>query len=303
MKDIKNLKISVHIPYYVSENYIDKSKLFHKVCSSYLELSKNVEIFVHTNKKIKNYNKKIKFIYHNLNKIHPFKLTWVCRKLMLKQINFYDIFIYGEDDLVFTKKNLNYWLKNRDTCLTNGFNLGFLRVEKRKKNNLLYSSDQISKVKRYVFLDNKKFAKLESSNSSFWIYAQNEIKKFSKTKYWNFNFKWVTVSGILLIREMAAVGWHGENMNGQYMDRYKATLIPIKKNKLINDSFIKHISNNYANNPAGLFGSLKVNNLLSKKLTLFKKRTLFNNMIKRFNFCLYYLLRFNLKKFFFYKIL
>jgi hypothetical protein len=293
---MKNFKISVHIPYYISDNYVDKSKLLKKVCSSYLKLSKNVKIFIHTNKKLKNNNKKIKFIFHDLSKIHPYKLTWVCRKLMLRQKNLFDIFIYGEDDLLFTKDNLNYWLKYKDICLNDDFNLGFLRVEKRKKNNLLYSSDQITKIKNYVLLKKEKFAKLESSYSALWVYTKEELKKFSKTKYWNFNFKWITVSGILLIREMSAVGWHGENMNGQYMNRYKATIIPIKNNKLNKASFIKHISNNYANNPAGLFGSLKVDCLLSKELNLFKERTLIFNLVKRFNFILYYLFRFNFKK-------
>jgi len=215
---------------------------------------------------------------------------------MLRQKNLFDIFIYGEDDLLFTKDNLNYWLKYKDICLNDDFNLGFLRVEKRKKNNLLYSSDQITKIKNYILLKEEKFAKLESSNSSLWVYTKEELKKFSKTKYWNFDFKWITVSGILLIREMAAVGWHGEDMNGQYMNRYKATIIPIKNNKLNKASFIKHISNNYANNPAGLFGSLKVDRLLSKELNLFKERTLIFNLVKKFNFILYYLFRFNFKK-------
>tara|TARA_B100000767_G_scaffold274341_1_gene307002 strand:+ start:1178 stop:2080 length:903 start_codon:yes stop_codon:yes gene_type:complete len=293
---MKSLRISVHIPYYISKNYVNKSSLLQKVCKSYLGLSKNVKIFIHTNKKIKSHNKKIKFIYHNLTKIHPFKLTWVCRKLMLKQINLYDVFIYGEDDLVFTKKNLNYWHKHKNVCLNNNFNLGFLRVEKRKQNNLLYSSDQISKIKKYVLLNNKKFAKLENSNSSFWIYTRNELKNFTKTKYWNFNYKWVTVSGILLIREMAAVGWHGEDMNGQFMNRYNATIIPIKKKKLVDGSFIKHISNNYANNPAGLFGSNKIDSLLSKKLDLFEKRNFLFEGIKRLKFYLYYFFRINLKE-------
>ena len=294
---MRSYKISVHIPYYIGTHYIDKSKLFKKVCDNYLKLSKNVEIFIHSNKKIKSSNKKIKFIYHNLNKLHSYKLTWLCRKLMLKQKNKYDIFIYGEDDILFTKKNYYYWLKYKDECLSNNYNLGFLRVEKRKENNLLYSSDQISKIKDCVILGNKKYAKLESSYCALWIYNRSELEEFSKTKYWNFDFKWITISGILLIREMSAIGWHGENMNGQYMNRYKATIIPMQKKKLFKDSFIKHISNNYANQPAGLFGSLKVDDLVSKRLKKFRKKTLMFKLIKRFYFYIYYFLRFNLKGF------
>ena len=90
-------------------------------------MSKNVKIFIHTNKKIKSHNKKIKFIYHNLSKIHPFKLTWVCRKLMLKQKNLYDMFIYGEDDLSDLQKKISITGSNKKKCLNDNFNLGIFK--------------------------------------------------------------------------------------------------------------------------------------------------------------------------------
>ena len=87
--------------------------------------------------------------------------------------------------------------------------------------------------------------KLENSNSSFWIYDKNEFKKFTNTKYWRFDYTWKTISGVWLTREMAAVGWHGENMGGEgSMNRYKATIIPLNNYKLNKDSFLKHLSNN-----------------------------------------------------------
>ena len=50
---MKNFKIAAHIPLYLKKPY-DKKKLknFKKVCSSLLKLSKNSQIFVHSNKKI-----------------------------------------------------------------------------------------------------------------------------------------------------------------------------------------------------------------------------------------------------------
>jgi hypothetical protein len=102
---------------------------------------------------------------------------------MFLQRNEYDFFIFGEDEIVFSKNNFNYWLKYKNKCIKNNFNLGFLRVEIRKKNNLLYLTDQISKIKYYVKIGNEKFAKLENSYCSFWIYDKNEFKKFIKTKY------------------------------------------------------------------------------------------------------------------------
>jgi hypothetical protein len=292
---MKNYKICVHIPFYVDSNFKKKNILLNKVCKSYLKLSTKLKIFVHTNKITKKNSKRINFILHNFKNDHPYKLTWKCRKLMFSQRNEYEIFIFGEDDIVFSRNNFKYWLKYKDKSIKNNFNLGFLRVEINKKNNLLYSTDQISKIKYYVNVDKKKFVKLENSNCSFWIYDKNEFKKFIMTKYWKFNWKWITISGILLIREMAAVGWHGEDMNGQFMNKYQATIIPLIHNKLDKNSYIKHISNKYANDPAGLFGTIKINNIMNENLKKLKIRNVTNQVILRLKFLIYRALRFNFK--------
>lgn len=294
---MKNYRISVHIPFYVDSNFKKKKILLNKVCKSYLQLSTKLKIFVHTNKITKKNSKRVNFILHDFKNDHPYKLTWKCRNLMFLQRNDYDFFIFGEDDIVFSKNNFKYWLKYKNDCIKNNFNLGFLRVEINKKNNLLYTSDQISKIKYYVKIANKKFAKLENSYCAFWIYDKNEFKKFIKTKYWKFYWKWITISGILLTREMAAVGWHGEDMNGQFMNRYKASIIPISNHNLEKNSFIRHISNRYANAPAGLFGTLKVNEILSDNLNNFKPHNFFSRSLKRLKFLLYRLVRFNIKNY------
>jgi hypothetical protein len=215
---------------------------------------------------------------------------------MFSQKDKYEIFIFGEDDIIFSKKNFNYWLKYKDLCIRNNYNLGFLRTEVKRKSNLLYSTDQVSKIKYHVNLYKKKFVKLENSNSSFWIYDKNEFQKFTQTKYWRFDWKWVTISGVLLIREMAAVGWHGENMGGEgSMNRYKATIIPLNNHKLNKNAFIKHLSNKYANNPAGLFGTMSINNIMSKKLIKFIPKNFFYQSTVRLKFFIYYFFRFNLK--------
>ena len=42
---------------------------------------------------------------------------------MFKQRKLYDFFIYSEDDILFTKKNFYYWLKYKDLCIKNDYNL------------------------------------------------------------------------------------------------------------------------------------------------------------------------------------
>ena len=52
---------------------------------------------------------------------------------------------------------------------------------------------------------------------------------------------------------MAAVGWHGQNMNGIDMGRYFGTIVPLKNGKVDNKSFLSHLPDNYANSKKGIF--------------------------------------------------
>jgi hypothetical protein len=217
---------------------------------------------------------------------------------MEKQKDDYDVFIYSEDDIYFTKNNFKYWLKYKDKCISNYYNLGFLRVEKNRKDNKLYSSDQITKSHYYVNLHKKKYLVLENPYCAFWIYDKSEFRKFIKTKWWKFNWSLRSKSGILHIREMAAWGWHGINMNGIDMDRYLASIIPLKVNRPDKNSFIRHLSDNYANSPMGLFGTYKIDSIVSKKLINFKPLTPLNKVFKRIKNVVYSILRVNVKSFF-----
>jgi len=295
---MKNFKICVHIPLYLEKSKKKQLNNFKKVCNSFLQLSKRTELFIHSNKKLKSHNKRVKFIPHSFKKSHPFKLTWYCRNLMESQKDDYDIFIYCEDDLLFTKKNFQYWLTHKDKCIQKNYNLGFLRVEVNKKNKKLYSTDQVEKSQYYVDLSKKKYVILANSNSSFWIYDKDEFSEFIKTKYWRFDWKWISISDILLIREMAAVGWHGQNMNGIDMGRYLATIVPLKKGKVEKKSFIRHLPDNYANAPRGLFGTLKMNDIVKKDLKKFTPISSLGRLFKRLKYMAYHLLRINIKRHF-----
>jgi len=296
MKINNNLKITVHIPFFYEEKKKNQLNFFKKVCLEHLNLSTKTKIYVHSNIVLTKLNKRIKFIKHSFEGSHPHKLTWVCRDLMKKQKNQFDIFIYCEDDILFTKKNLKYWLKYKDLCVSQGYNLGFLRVEKNKKNKHLYSADHIEKSKYTIKLDKTNFIIPSSPHCSFWIYDKKEFGEFVKTKYFNFKWKWTGISGVLLIREMASIGWHGINMNGTTMNRYKATIIPFK-NKLFNkDSFVRHLPGNYSACPAGLYGSFKVKDLIDEKLEEYEEQSFIANMLNKIRLIIYRMFRFNLKK-------
>ena len=145
---------------------------------------------------------------------------------------------------------------------------------------------------------NKKYAVLENPNSSTWIYDKNEFSKFVKTPFYNFNWKIKEFGSHNFDREMAAVGWHGRDISkGFDMGRYIATIIPLEKNKLDTNSFINHLSNKYSKNPSGLFGSIKIKDLLNKNLYTFIKPNIFEFWFNKIRYNLYSALRINLKDF------
>ena len=70
---------------------------------------------------------------------------------MEKQKNSYDFFVYTEDDILFTKKNFEYWKKYKDQCLSKKFNLGFVRVEDNKSKGLLFGRYFLQLVQIYFY--------------------------------------------------------------------------------------------------------------------------------------------------------
>lgn len=263
-KTIDFVKIVVHITHHVTNDLKEINKkniLLKKIINNYLSLSKSVNIFIHLNKKIKLKYKstKVHYILHKLKKEHPFYLSWKCRKIMEKQKNNYDVFVYTENDILFKKNNFNYWLKNKDICKNNGYNLGFIRVEDNKKKGL-YAIDVFVKLKKSISINDKKFV-INDINTycAFWIYDNDEFNKFIRSNVWK--FKWKTrFQHYGDIRAMSAIGWHG-----RFMGHYKNTLIPLKNRRLDTNSIIYHLENKYSITNHGP-GSLKVNRLLNKEL-------------------------------------
>ena len=273
------MKIAVHITSFYGDNYKERIIFLKKIIKNYQIISKKIDIFIHTNKVSKILeSKNVKFILHDLENKNPFYLSWLSRPMMEKQKDKYDCFIYSEDDILFSKKNFEYWLKYKEICLKNNHNLGFIRIE--KKNEEIFSTDLIKKINYFLKINNKVFAVNDvNSYCAFWIYDKKEFIKFTQSKFWNFTWKGKNIHAFYGIREMSAIGWHGKNMS-----RYKYTLIPMTKNKLNSDSYILHLTNNHAlsNHPVG-FGSIKKNDITEKKLIdihLKKKEPIFLKFLK-----------------------
>jgi hypothetical protein len=268
---MKNLKIAVHITHYSRKIY-EEEKILNKVIKTYLLISKNIKIFIHTNQKFISRNKRVSYIFHNIESEHPFYLSWKCRDLMADQKNDYDIYIYSENDILFSKKNFLYWKKYKDVCISRKLNLGFCRVEKKSNKNFL--TDIYYKLNQYIRLDNFFFL-INNKNPfcAFWIYDSKEFINFVNSDVWKFNWK-KNYQCFNDIRAMSAIGWHGINMN-----RYHYTVIPLSKRfKILNSSLIKHLRNNYAGTFHGP-GSLNLSNIVD--IHKLKKINLFIDILKK----------------------
>jgi hypothetical protein len=246
------MKIAVHITHYNqvgSQNTgplkLNKFDYLEKILKTYLSISKNIKIFIHTNdNKLISKNRKIAYIYHDLRKEHDHNiLTWKCRSLIKRQLKKFDIFIYSEDDILFTKKNLEYWHNYKNECLVENYNLGFLLCEYDNKKKDFYTVRINNKLSKYIFLNNNKYI-INDINPyyCFWIYDSKELEKFTRTKWWNFSWSGNNFNSFYGLAEMSAVGWHGKNM-----DRYHETILPLKNEEIVNGSLLHHLPNNYIN--------------------------------------------------------
>ena len=256
------MKICYHLTFYYDETRLKYINLILNEINNYQYVT---DVFIHCNtnfqldKIIKYSNGKIYIVTHNLNQENPFFLTWKHRDLMKKQLNFYDVFIYTEDDILIPKSALNYWQKYNEILNDNNYNLGFLRIE--KVNSIEYTTDIYYKYffKKKEQINNQLYL-INDINPycAMWIYNKKTFSEFVNSKYWNIS-NTPNIKKIYGIRESAAIGLHGKGNNW-----FKNTVIPFKNYELDEDCKIFHLPCNYYN---------KI--ILNKFNQLYKKQILF----------------------------
>ena len=104
------MNLAVHICSFNGRDYHKRFLFLKKILKNYFEISKNVKIFIHTNKITKEYKlKNIKYIVYNLKK-KTLLLSWKCRPLIEKQKLKFDYFIYSRMIYCSVKKISNIGL-------------------------------------------------------------------------------------------------------------------------------------------------------------------------------------------------
>ena len=147
----QKIKFVAAITFHYNESKIDD---LIKVCKSLSEISNDNEIHIFTNKHSEFLVKKCKEnLSVNINfeiidqPINDRLLPWYHVNLMRKIVNRTEIthFIYLEDDILLSKKNVYYWINSRK--ILKKFNLipGFTRTETNPINKKIYAIDFVKK--------------------------------------------------------------------------------------------------------------------------------------------------------------
>ena len=299
------MRAAVHISFFYREkskddkwaNVHEKFPYLKKIIEEYNNYPLDVDIFIHSNKLFDkeligyiNYtNGTISVVKHNLNKYFLYKgknyyLTWASRKLLAKQKDSYDVFLYQEDDIFIPKEAFNYWLEEKDKCLSKNFNLGFLRLE--IKDDEEYVSDLIEKLNNKIFLDDKEYI-INDSNPycAFWVYDKEEFNRWVDSEF--YNLKRIHGHGSIVSKKLEKIGLNlfpnvrylvysyknkrpdsameasAIGLNGLRTGWYDKTLIPIRDGYIDSNCKVYHLSNYYAHEHETEMGTIKFEDIIN----------------------------------------
>jgi hypothetical protein len=206
------------------------------------------------------------FVHKNLG--HPFFLSWIHRKQILKRINDYDVFMYVEDDILVPYENyLNYlenfgllWPKNIPS---------FIRIE--EKDGVFYNADSfartIAKEREITRVGGKKFICLDNPYHGFWIMPAIQLRQSI-----DHNFSSVTDEK-KWVREIAAsYGLSpGKKPYAKWIskDIQKPGLVELSDDYKVSPlCYSYHLTNKYINDQRFNFGKMKVDDIVKKEARL-----------------------------------
>lgn len=194
---------------------------------------------------------------------HPYFLTWHALDGLLEMVihaNQEDLFMYLEDDIKFTKRNLSYWVNAMSTLTGTPFIPGLLRVEggpvEDPEENYLTDHPQPYHLSNLKALKIKEdiFIQLPRHYQASFLVGREVILEY---KFRGFNPDTNPTASGLGIRERAASSVNIFETPAGFSSRL---LFPIQRNRgslYINpDSLIGHLPANYKLNQKSKYGKL-----------------------------------------------
>jgi hypothetical protein len=194
---------------------------------------------------------------------HPYLLTWSHLSTFRESFNAdksITHFMYVEDDILITEKNIEYWLKSREELRNHKIIPSFLRYEKNEDSAELYSSDvttssNFAKLPKLKKSDNYYYLNLPQPYQGMYLLDRELMyehltgpSSIPEKTPWNIREK--AAAGLTFVK--VRKGCYSRNFVGYDFE-----------NKCIDpDSLIHHLPNNYVNQPGTPLGKTKVNEMV-----------------------------------------
>lgn len=194
---------------------------------------------------------------------HPYFLTWghfsIFKQYFLSERS-YSHFMYLEDDIKLTSKNVNYWLRGRYELLDTGFYPSFVRYEINSAVKISVATDitkplKLQKLPKFYITSEYVFLNSPQPYQGMYLMDRIMMGEFLSSAAQSPDF------GSWGIREKATQGISFVNVpklfNSRNLIGYNLT-----KKAIDSGALIEHLPGNYANNSNSSFGKVPLENLI-----------------------------------------
>lgn len=199
-------------------------------------------------------NMAIKFVIPS-NIGHPYFLTWTHRQVFLEVLasGKASHFLYSEDDLLFTRSNILFWLRYREPLQKHGLIPSFFRVELHPEKGWV-STDctgpvQLHRQPMLTLEMGDQLICMPNPYQGMYFLDRQLMEEFAASPAMSPDF------GIWPIREKAAQGLTFVNVPQGFTSRNLALVDP-HANGIAQESWIHHLPNTYAHDDNSPFGKI-----------------------------------------------
>lgn len=195
---------------------------------------------------------------------HPYLLTWSHLAVFRQRFQVdasITHFMYVEDDIYVTPRNIRFWLDGREKLKSVGVIPSFLRYEINDRDGELYSSDvmdrlELGKLPKVQLSENYCYVNLPQPYQGIYfldreLMAEHLSGASSVPEYSPWGIREKAAAGITFMN--VPKGCFSRNFIGYDLSAGKIDL----------DCMIHHLPNNYVNNPDINLGSIKISDLIN----------------------------------------
>lgn len=182
----RNIDLCVHITYWHSP---DRLCYLARQINALNELNCNVDIFVHTNIERIPLKSRFTTVHHDMTTEYGHFLSWKHRPLLESQLEQFDIFMYLEDDILFTQENWLYYLKHHGLMKQHSSYIGFVRAE--TDGTEWYPTDisphfgPCEPLPRKQLAGSEFWININNFYNGFWLLDNIEMRKFIGHSSWD----------------------------------------------------------------------------------------------------------------------